>query len=179
MIISSGAGGQRGPAACAPSPRHPQATHADATAVGDKLEDAQGLHAVRDVEVEVVLALESAETVGDEDGDDNDYIQQVVAILPIVDGVHVELHAELGAVDGHKDQLGDLRGCRGSEGQARLQSPIVPPSPSLPVGCAQLGGRVLPGHPRERGNPGGVAGPQRTHRVPDSLPLLHLPLLQS
>lgn len=52
-----------------------------------------------------MLALESSETIGDEDCDDDDYIQQVVAIFPVVDGVHVELHAELGAIDGHKDQL--------------------------------------------------------------------------
>lgn len=127
------------------SPQQPQVTHPDATAVGDELEDAQGLHAVSNVEVGVVLALESVQPIGDEDSDDNDDIQQVVAVLPVVDGVHIELHAELRAIDGHKDQLGDLRGggCRRSEGQAKRQSPIVPRSPCRrgPTGCVHLSRR--------------------------------------
>ena len=99
-----------------------QATHPDATAVGDKLEDAQGLHTIGNVEVGVVLALDLAETVGDEDDDDNDHIEQIVAILPVVDGVHIELHAELRAIDGHKDELRDLHGWRGWQGQTKLHT---------------------------------------------------------
>ena len=52
-----------------------------------------------------MLALDLAETVGNEDDDDDDHIEQVVAILPVVDGVHIEFHAELRAIDGHKDEL--------------------------------------------------------------------------
>lgn len=57
-----------------PEPRYPWVTHPDATAVGDKLEDPQGLHAISDAEVGVVLALYLAEAIGDEDNDDNDHI---------------------------------------------------------------------------------------------------------
>lgn len=89
----------------ASAPGHPQFPHPDTTAIGDKFEDAQGLYAISDVKVGVVLSLELAETIGDEDSDDNDHIQHIVAIFPVVDGVHVELHAELGAIDGHKDEL--------------------------------------------------------------------------
>lgn len=118
------------------SPQQPQVTHPDATAVGDELEDAQGLHAVSNVEVGVVLALESVQPIGDEDSDDNDDIQQVVAVLPVVDGVHIELHAELRAIDGHKDQLGDLRG-GGAEDQRVRPSGRAPSSLALPAGGAQ------------------------------------------
>lgn len=100
-----------------PEPRPPpQLAHPDAAAVGDKLEDAQGLHAVGNVEVGVVLALDLAEAVGDEEDGEDDDIEQVVAVPPVGDGVHVELHAELGAIDGHEDDLRDLWGRQGWEG---------------------------------------------------------------
>lgn len=137
------------------SPQQPQVTHPDATAVGDELEDAQGLHAVSNVEVGVVLALESVQPIGDEDSDDNDDIQQVVAVLPVVDGVHIELHAELRAIDGHKDQLGDLRGggvpkIRGSGQAAEPHRPSL----SLQEGpnrlCASQQAEGTPSQPRDR-----------------------------
>lgn len=118
----SEAGGPIGPVACT-RPACPQVTHPDATAIGDKLEDAQGLEAISNVEVGVVLALEFVESIGDEDNDDDDYIQQVIAILPVINGVHVQLHAELGAIDGHKEELRDLQGCQGWRVRPSLRAP--------------------------------------------------------
>lgn len=93
-----------------PAPWHPQRTHPDAPAIADKLEDTQGLHAISDMHVTELSAHELADSIGEKHNDDNDHIQHVVAILPVVDGVHIELHGQLRCADGHKEDLRELQG---------------------------------------------------------------------
>lgn len=85
-------------------PPSSQPTHSDGLGMGDKLEDAQGLQAISNVEIEV-FTLDLTEHIGDEDNDQDDHVQQVIAIFPIADRIHVDLHEEFTGVDGHKDHL--------------------------------------------------------------------------
>lgn len=52
-----------------------------------------------------MIPLGLAQDVGYGDDNEDDHVQNVVAVLPVLYGLHIDLHEELRDVDGDKAQL--------------------------------------------------------------------------
>jgi hypothetical protein len=52
-----------------------------------------------------MIPLDFAEEIGYGENDENDHIQYVIAILPVCNGVHIDLHEELADIDRYKEKL--------------------------------------------------------------------------